>query len=75
MAIGLIQPAAMPSQADLFDLPENQHNKTNELMLTMDKINQRFPKGIAVSATQMGNSWQSQVEYKSRNYTTDWMSC
>jgi len=67
-----IRPARMLNQMDLFELPENQHNKTNELMLTMDKINQRFPKGIAVSATQMTNSWQSPVEYRSRHYTTNW---
>ena len=70
--MGHIQPASMPNQTDLFDLPENKHNKANELMLTMDKINQRFPKGIAVSATQMTNSWQSPIEYRSRHYTTNW---
>ena len=72
VTLGHIQPAATPGQMDLFDLQESKHNKSRELMHTMDKINQRFPKGIAVSAAQMTNSWQSQVEYQSRRYTTDW---
>ncbi|RLA16512.1 MAG: DNA polymerase V subunit UmuC [Gammaproteobacteria bacterium] len=72
ITLGHIQPAEIPGQLDLFDLPEKQHNKTNELMLAMDKINQRFPKGITVSAAQMTNSWHSPVKYRSRHYTTNW---
>ncbi len=72
ITLGQIQPATMPGQLDLFDLPESQQSKSNGLMLTMDKINQRFPKGISVSAAQMGNNWQSPVKLLSRHYTTDW---
>lgn len=72
VTLGHIQPATVPNQADIFDLPDDRHHKANELMLTMDKINQRFPKGIAISATKMTRSWQSPVEYLSRHYTTNW---
>ena len=70
--MGHIQPATMPNQMDLFALSDNRHNKANELMYTMDSINRRFPKAIAISAAHMTNSWQSPVEYQSRHYTTNW---
>ena len=70
--MGHIQPATMLNQMDLFALSDNRHNKANELMYTMDSINRRFPKAIAISAAHMTNSWQSPVEYQSRHYTTNW---
>lgn len=70
--LGHIRPVAQPNQMDLFDVSEQKQTKANELMLVMDNINRRFPKGIAVSATQMTHSWQTPVEYLSRHYTTNW---
>lgn len=70
--LGHIQPAVEPKQTDLFDFLTHKFNKADELMQTMDKINQRFPKGIAVSATQMTRSWQSSGAHLSRHYTTHW---
>lgn len=71
VTMGHIQPATMPHQTDLFALSENRHDRDHQLMLTMDNINQRFPKAIAVSATQMNRSWQTPVEHLSRHYTTN----
>lgn len=70
--LGHIRPAAIPEQLDLFELSDHRDNKASQLMLTMDSINQRFPKGIAISAAHMRNSWQSPVEHRSRHYTTNW---
>jgi len=70
--LGHIQPALLPMQQDLFNLPENNHIKSQDLMLTIDQINQRFPKGIAVSTMGIDNSWQYSVEHLSKHYTTNW---
>lgn len=71
--LGHIQPATIPSQSDLFDLAEQATIQTDQkLMTTIDSINQRFPKGIALSASRINNSWQSPVEYLSQCYTTNW---
>ena len=41
-------------------------------MNTIDKIKNRFPKGITLSATGINTGWQVPVEYLSQRYTTDW---
>ncbi len=70
--LGNIKPRLVPMQMDLFDLGLNNERKNHELMITVDQINQRFPKGIALSAAGIGNSWQDPVEYLSKHYTTNW---
>ena len=68
--LGHIQPASQLKQVDLF---ENITNfKSNKLMTAVDQINQRFPKGIAISTTGISNSWQTPVEFLSQHYTTNW---
>ncbi|MCK5830239.1 MAG: Y-family DNA polymerase [Methylococcales bacterium] len=68
--LGHIQLASIPNQTDLFDMAE--HNNSAILMSTIDKINQRFSKGIFMSATGIKNSWQTPVEHLSQRYTTSW---
>ena len=74
--LGHIQPASTPNQVDLFSFSENNNfcsdSNGTALMATIDKINQRFPKGISVSTTEIKNSWQTPVEYLSPHYTTRW---
>ncbi len=70
MQLGHIQDALVPSQVDLFDFTDQ--NKNTELMSTIDKINNRFPKGITLSATGINTTWQTPVEYLSPHYTTNW---
>jgi DNA polymerase V len=71
--LGHIQPVLLLKQIDLFELTENNIiYKSNVLMTTVDQINQRFPKGIAVSTTDISKSWQTPVEFLSRHYTTNW---
>ena len=41
-------------------------------MSTVDQINQKFPKGIAVSTAGIKQNWQFQVERLSGHYTTQW---
>jgi len=68
--LGHIQDALLPSQVDLFEFADQ--NKNTELMTTIDKINNRFPKGITLSATGINTNWQVPVEYLSPHYTTNW---
>ena len=68
--LGHIQDALIPCQGDLFDVTDQ--NKNTELMTTIDKINNRFPKGITLSATGINTAWQTPVEHLSPHYTTDW---
>ena len=73
--LGHIQPSSTPKQVDLFNFTKNPlYSGSNgvALMATIDKINQRFPKGISVSTTGIKNSWQTPVEYLSPRYTTQW---
>jgi DNA polymerase V len=68
-----IQPASMPGQLDLFDMAEpSRQSDSPVLMQTMDRINRRFPKGIAVTSAGFDKAWQSKVERLSQRYTTDW---
>ncbi|WAK04629.1 Y-family DNA polymerase [Methylobacter sp. YRD-M1] len=68
-----IQPASMQEQLDLFDLSMTiRQSDSQALMQAMDRINRRFPKGIAVASTGFDKAWQSKVERLSSRYTTDW---
>ena len=66
--LGHINLATQINQIDLFDNTDT----SNDLMIAVDQINQRFPKGITVSTTGINKSWQTPVEYLSQRYTTDW---
>jgi len=68
--LGHIHAASIPGQIDLFSV--NEPNNSTELMNTIDKINNRFPKGITLSATGINTGWQVPVEYLSPHYTTNW---
>lgn len=70
--LGHLQPETQPNQIDLFELTNNDQNKSNELMLAVDKINNRFPKGIVISSVGFNNRWQTPVEFLSKRYTTRW---
>ena len=71
--LGHIRPQTIPAQVDLFDWADHLNTKKSDvLMTTVDQINQRFPKSIAVNTVHMRNSWQQPVEYLSNHYTTDW---
>ncbi|WP_374088814.1 Y-family DNA polymerase [Methylomicrobium lacus] len=67
-----IQPAAIPEQMDLFDLAAFGHAESGKLMQTVDRINYRFPKGIAVATAGFDQSWKARAERISRHYTTNW---
>jgi len=70
--LGQIQPAAIPEQMDLFDLAAFGHAESGKLMQTVDRINYRFPKGIAIATAGFGQSWKARAERISRRYTTNW---
>lgn len=70
--LGHIHPAVIPEQIDLFASQEQDNYRSTLLMTTLDKINQRFPKGIAVSASRLNTGWQTPVEHLSQRYTTSW---
>ncbi len=71
--LGHIKAALQPGQIDLFDLTEPSYpNNSDRLMATIDQINHKFPKGIAVSTAGINQNWQFQVERLSKNYTTNW---
>ena len=60
-------------QLELFDFDhEDLPAENSVLMATMDKINKRFPKKIAIAATGFDQSWQPKAERISQRYTTDW---
>jgi DNA polymerase V len=68
-----IQPASTTEQLDLFAMTvPGWKTDSPALMQTMDRINRRFPKGIAVAAAGFDKAWQSKVERLSQRYTTDW---
>lgn len=68
-----IQGQTAPAQFDLFEFADNQLPSENRpLMQTVDKINRRFPKGIAIAATKIDQTWKPKAEYLSPRYTTDW---
>jgi DNA polymerase V len=67
-----IQPAPIPEQADLFDWAAFDHAESEKPMQAMDRINRRFPKGIAVAAAGFDQTWKPRAERVSKRYTTDW---
>jgi DNA polymerase V len=67
-----IQPASTPDQMDLFDTVWFDHDESEKLMQTVDRINRRFPKGIAVAAAGFDKTWKSKAERISKRYTTHW---
>ena len=70
--LGHIHTATLPGQIDLFDPHDQSNSQSDLLMTTIDQINRRFSKGIAVSAAQLNTDWQTPVEYLSQHYTTNW---
>jgi DNA polymerase V len=69
-----IQPESTPGQLDLFDLSSTiRPTNSQALMETMDQINRRFPKSIAIAATGFDKTWQAKAERLSPRYTTDWL--
>ncbi len=70
--LGHIEPESIPGQIDLFDLGKDRNDNGQELMRVVDKINQRFPNTLFVSAHGIKNDWQSPVRHLSRCYTTNW---
>jgi DNA polymerase V len=68
-----IQPASIPEQTDMFDWVTFGPVESEKLMQAVDRINRRFPKGIAVAAAAgFDKSWKPKAEMISRRYTTDW---
>lgn len=68
-----IQAQTAPDQIDLFEFTDNQLPSENRpLMQTVDQINRRFPKGIAIAATKIDQTWKPKAERLSLRYTTEW---
>jgi DNA polymerase V len=67
-----IQPASNPDQMDLFDSAAFAQAGSRKLMQAVDRINRRFPKGIAVAAAGFDKTWKPKAERVSKRYTTDW---
>jgi len=65
-----IQSQMAPEQFELFASTESQESP--QLMQTLDQINRRFPKGIAIASTRIDQSWKPKTERLSQRYTTDW---
>ncbi|MDD2762317.1 MAG: DUF4113 domain-containing protein, partial [Methylomonas sp.] len=59
-----------PEQFELFASAETQESP--QLMQTLDQINRRFPKGIAIASTRIDQSWKPKTERLSQRYSTDW---
>jgi DNA polymerase V len=66
-----IQPQTAPGQMDLFD--SLLTHESPQLMQTIDQINRRFPKGIAIATTKIDQTWKPKAETLSQRYTTDWL--
>jgi DNA polymerase V len=67
-----IMPASAPEQIDLFDSAAFGQAESGKLMQAVDRINRRFPKGIAVAAAGFDKTWKAKAERVSKRYTTDW---
>jgi DNA polymerase V len=67
-----IQPAVLPEQMDLFARVAFAHAESEKLMQAVDRINRRFPKGIAIAAAGFDQNWRPKAERMSKRYTTDW---
>jgi len=68
-----IQAKTTEGQLELFEFEDETLPIENSvLMATLDKINRRFPKKMAIAATGFDKSWQPKAERISQRYTTDW---
>ncbi len=67
-----IQPASPPDQLDLFKLTDKKQERSEALMQSIDQINQKFPRSISVSTSNLKQDWQCQLKYRSQGYTTNW---
>lgn len=68
-----IEPANRPGQIDLFDFADNSLPAENRpLMQAIDRINRRYPKGIAIASAGFDKTWKPKMERISQRYTTDW---
>jgi DNA polymerase V len=68
-----IQAQTAPGQVDLFEFADHHLPQENRnLMQAIDQINRRFPKGIAIAATKIDQTWKPKAENLSQRYTTDW---
>jgi DNA polymerase V len=68
-----IQTVNRPGQIDLFDFADNGLPMENKpLMQVLDRINQRYPKGIAVASIGLDKTWKPKSERISQRYTTNW---
>jgi len=71
--LSYIQAKTSAGQLELFAFDNDELPTENSvLMATIDKINKRFPKKIAIAATGFDKSWQPKAERISQRYTTDW---
>lgn len=71
--LGGIQSANRPGQIDLFDFADDSLPAENRsLMQVIDRINRRYPKGIAVASAGLDKTWKPKMERISQRYTTDW---
>lgn len=68
-----IQPVDRPGQIDLFDFADSGLPAENRpLMQVIDRINRRYPKGIAVASVGLDKTWKPKTDRISQRYTTDW---
>jgi DNA polymerase V len=67
-----IQAAALPAQLDLFDHALPRLAASEKLMAAVDRINRRFPKGIAIATADFKQDWRPKAEMISPGYTTNW---
>jgi hypothetical protein len=49
-----------------------KNGKNQQLMTTMNSINQRYPKSVTFSASGINHRWKSPVKYLSQRYTICW---
>lgn len=58
----------------MFDLADDPLRLDNRLLVkTVDQINRRYPKAIAVAATGFDQGWKAKAEKVSPCYTTNWL--
>jgi DNA polymerase V len=68
-----IRSETSPGQTELFDFTHNNLPEENRLLMkTVDQINQRFPKGIAIATTRIDETWKPKASSKSQSFTTNW---
>ncbi|WGS88695.1 Y-family DNA polymerase [Methylomonas sp. UP202] len=70
--LGDISPALAPNQLDLFDDRAGAGKVDGRVMQTVDAINRRYPKGIAVAAAWIDQNWKPRAHCLSPRYTTSW---